>query len=137
MFWSLVVCFMHFAPWVFIHALIMHFTCTLDASCCTHSNTWHVLHFTHASLVFLDLLVHITCSCIYVTPKFISCSIILSMSCSLWFVAFFWCFCLMFELHFLIHLAPLMHHTLTHIFFSFPHSFWLFCLFVTKKGRVY
>ena len=36
------------------------------------------------------------------------------MLCSI----FFLCFCLMFELHFLIHLAPLMHHTLAHIFFS-------------------
>ena len=89
MFWSLVVCFMHFAPWVLIHILVMHLTCTLDAPCCTHSNTWHVLHFTHASLVFLDLLAHITCSCVYVIPRFISCSIILSMSCSLCFIAFY------------------------------------------------
>ena len=70
-------------------------------------------------------------------PMFTSCSIILDMSCSLCFVAFFLflCFCLMFELHFLIHLAPLMHHTLAHIFFSFPPSTWLFCLFVTKRGE--
>ena len=54
-------------------------------------------------------------------PRFTSCFIILSMSCSLFFVVFFFylfiyflflCFCLMFELNFLIHLAPLMHHTL-------------------------
>ena len=44
-------------------------------------------------------------------PRFTLCSIILSMSCSLCFVAFLLrCFCLSFELHFLIHLAPLMHH---------------------------
>ena len=30
-----------------------------------------------------------------------------------------------------------MHHTLVHIFFSFPPSSWFICLFVTKRGRVY
>ena len=28
-----------------------------------------------------------------------------------------------------------MCHSLAHIFFSFPHSSWLICLFVTKRGR--
>ena len=27
--------------------------------------------------------------------------------------------------------------TLVYIFFSFPPSYWLFCLFMTKRGRVY
>ena len=38
---------------------------------------------------------------------------------TLYLVAFFWCFCLMFELHFLIHLAPLMHHLLSLFISSF------------------
>ena len=31
MFWSLVVCFTHFTPWVFCHALLRHLTCTPQA----------------------------------------------------------------------------------------------------------
>ena len=31
MFPSLLVCFTHFAPWVLVHALLMHCTYTLDA----------------------------------------------------------------------------------------------------------
>ena len=38
---------------------------------------------------------------------------------TLCFVAFFRCFCLSFELHFLIHLAPLMHHLLPFFIASF------------------
>ena len=94
--------------------------------CCTHSNIWHIL-------------AHITCSCVYVMPKSVSCSIILSMSCSLCFVAFFFlCFCLMFELHFLIHLAPLMHHILplfiSSSFFLIPLDWFVYSW---QKGGVY
>ena len=38
---------------------------------------------------------------------------------TLYFVAFFRCFCLLFELHFLIHLAPVMHHLLPLFISSF------------------
>ena len=71
------------------HALVMHLTCTLDAPCYTHSNTWHVLYSLILVKSFKDLLAHITCSCIYVMPRSISCSIILSISCSLCFVPIF------------------------------------------------
>ena len=46
-------------------------------------------------------------------------------------------FYLLFELHFLIHLAPFMQLILVHIFFSFPSSFWFICQFMSKIGRVY
>ena len=53
-------------------------------------------------------------------PWSILCCIILSMSCSLCFVAFFLrCFYLSFELHFLIYVAPLMHHLLPLFISSF------------------
>ena len=46
-------------------------------------------------------------------------------------------FYLLFELHFLIHLEPLMHLIIVHIFCSLPHSSCFICLFTTKRGRVY
>ena len=36
-----------------------------------------------------------------------------------------------------VHLTPLMHHSIAHIFFSFLPSSWFICLFMTKRGRVY
>ena len=67
------------------HASHMHTRCTLLHTL-LHL-TCFCIHFCWLSL--LDLLAHITCSCVYVMPRSISCSIILSMSCSLRFVAFF------------------------------------------------
>ena len=104
------------------HASHMHTRCTFAA----HTLTLDMFYISLMLVKSCQTFQHLTYSCVYVMPRFTSCSIILSMSCSLCFVAIFFlfilCFCLMFELHFLIHLAPLMHHTLTHIFFSFPPS---------------
>ena len=104
------------------HASHMHTRCTFAA----HTLTLDMFYISLMLVKSCQTFQHLTYSCVYVMPRFTSCSIILSMSCSLCFVAIFFlfilCFCLMFELHFLIHLAPLMHHTLTHIFFSFPSS---------------
>ena len=72
-------------------------------------------------------------------PLSILCSIILSMSCSLCFVAiFFGCFCLSFKLHFLIHFVSLMHHLLPLFIISFLslislNSF----VYSWQKGREY
>ena len=112
MFWSLVVCFMHSAPWVLIHALAMHLTCTLDAPCCTHSNTLSCLGLHHVPL---------------------------SLACHIFFMLygiFKDVFCLMFELHFLIHLAPLMHHLLSLSYLLFFPTFLLIHLSIRdKKGE--
>ena len=72
-------------------------------------------------------------------PLSILCSIILSMSCSLCFVAiFFGCFCLSFELHFLIHFAPLMHHLLPLFIISFLSLISLDSfVYSWQKGREY
>ena len=45
MFWSLVVCFTHFFPWVLVHALIIHCTCTLDSP--TTHTPYQVTCFTY------------------------------------------------------------------------------------------
>ena len=66
MFWSLVVCFTHFAPWVLVHALIMHCTYTLDEPLMHTSCHLTCFAYIHASWVFLDLIAHITCSCVFV-----------------------------------------------------------------------
>ena len=105
------------------HASHMHTRCTFAA----HTLTLDMFYISLMLVKSCQTFQHLTYSCVYVMPRFTSCSIILSMSCSLCFVAIFFyffilCFCLMFKLHFLIHLAPLMHHTLTHVFFSFPPS---------------
>ena len=56
---------------------------------------------------------------------------------TLCFVAIFF-FCLRFELHFLIHLTPLMHYYhIGRTFNSWPHFSLTLCLFVKKRGRVY
>ena len=72
-------------------------------------------------------------------PLSILCSIIRSMSCSLCFVAiFFGCFCLSFELHFLIHFAPLMHHLLPLFIISFLSLISLDSfVYSWQKGREY
>ena len=74
-----------------------------------------------------------------VMPWSIYCFLILSMFCLLYasqhFV--FKVFCLLFELHFLIYFVSFVHHILVHIFFSFSHSSWPLCLFMSKRGRVY
>ena len=69
---------------------------------------------------------------LYLVPSSLACHVFF-MLCSIFFKKLY----LMFELHFLIHLAPLMHLILVHIFFSFPPSFWFICLFMKKMGRVY
>ena len=58
---------------------------------------------------------------------------------TLCFVPFFRCFCLSFELHFLIHFAPLMHYLLPLFIASFLSllSFDSFVYSWQKKGKVY
>ena len=87
------------------HALVMHCTC-------------HLLH---------TPLLPLSCIGLYLVFFILACRVYL-MLCSILFR-------LRFELHFLIHLAPLMHHL--HIFFPFP-SFLLIHLSIRdKKGREY
>ena len=118
------------------HALVMHLTCTLDAPCCTHSNTWPVLHslilvkYFRLVNTYIMCLVSMSYLGLYLVPSSLACHVYFIL-CSIL------CFCHSFEFHFLIRFEPLMHHTLAHIFFSFLPSSWLICLFVTKRGRLY
>ena len=51
-----------------------------------------------------------SCLGLYIVPSSLACHVYFIL-CSIL------CFCLLFELYFLIHLTPLIHHTLAHIFF--------------------
>ena len=60
MFLSLLVYFTHFAPWVLVHALLMHYTCTLDA----HTLSQLTCHaYCHAFCLIRPLALF---SCLYV-----------------------------------------------------------------------
>ena len=80
MFGSLVVYLTHFAPHCISHALVMH--CTLPP-------------FAHT---FATLVMHWSIPCFFI----LTCHVYLMLCRTL--------FCLRIELHFLIHLAPLMHY---------------------------
>ena len=62
-----------------------------------------------------------------------------SLACYVYFILYsiFWCFCVSFEFHFLIHLAPLMHNTLAHIFFFFSLLSLDLFVYSWQKGREY
>ena len=104
------------------HASHMHSRCTFAARILTLDMFCTSLMLVKSFQTFQ----HLICSCVYVMPKFTSCSIVLSMSCSLCFVAFF-SSCTPHASSFI----------LGHIFFSFPPSSYHICLFVTKRGRAY
>ena len=101
------------------HASHMHTRCTFAAHTLTLDMFCTFLMLVKSFQTFQ----HLTSSCVYVMPRFTSCSIILSMSCILYALQHVLrCLCFSFKLHFLIHFAPLMHHTLAYIFFTFPLS---------------
>ena len=107
MFCSLVVYLTHFALHCIFHALVMH--CTLPPLAHT----------------FATLVMHWSTPCFFI----LVCHVYL-MLCSI-------LFCLMIELHFLIHLAPLIHHYHCSYLYLLPLFLLDPCLFLTKRGRVY
>ena len=113
------------------HASHMHTKCTFAAHTLTFDMFCTSLMLVKSFYTFQ----HLTYSCVYLMPRFTSCSIIFSMSCLLYALQhFFRCFCLLFELHFLIHLASLMHHLLP-LFISYFLSLLSLDSFVYKKGE--
>ena len=87
------------------HASHMHTRCTFAA----HTLTLDMFYISLMLVKSCQTFQHLTYSCVYVMPRFTSCSIILSMSCSLCFVAiFFFLFyvfvlCLSFIFSFILH----------------------------------
>ena len=76
--------------------------------------------------IFHALVVHWSIPCFFI----LACLVYLILCSTL--------FCLRIELHFLIHLAPLMHHIIiVRSFISYLHFSLTLCLFLTKRGRVY
>ena len=101
------------------HASHMHTRCTFAA----HTLTLDMFCTSLMLVKSFQIFQHLTCSCVFVIPRFTSCSIILSMTCIFYTLQHVLrCLCFSFELYFLIHLVLLMHHTLAHIFFSFTPS---------------
>ena len=110
--------------YVLIIGSVFYALCLVSAySCIGHASHMHtrctfVAHTLILDMFYTSLMLvkscqtfqHLTCSCVYVMPRFTSCSIILSMSCSLCFVAIFFIFlfyvfvlCLSFIFSFILH----------------------------------
>ena len=83
------------------HVSHMHTKCTFAA----HTLTLNMFCTSLMLVKSFQTFQHLTCSCVFVMPRFTSCSIILNMSCSLCFVAFFYVFvlCLSFIFSFILH----------------------------------
>ena len=117
------------------HASHMHTRCTFAA----HILTLDMFCIHSHQLILFRPLADIICSCVLVVPW--STSLFhhpQHIMFSLCFVAFFKiCFCLLFELHFLIHLAPLTHHYPCSHLLLFLSVLLIHFSICDKKWRVY
>ena len=107
MFGSLVVYLTHFAPYYIFPALVMHCTLPLPPLART----------------FATLVMHWSTPCFFI----LACHVYL-MLCSI-------LFCLRCELHFLIHLAPLMHHYHCSYLHLLPSFFLDLFVYSCQKGE--
>ena len=117
------------------HASHMYNRCTFA----THTLTLDMFCIDSYQLSLLVLLAHITCSCVYVMPSSILCSIILSMLCLLYTLQHFldvFVFRLNFIFSFILHPSCIIFYLYSYLHF-FP-SFLLIHLSIRdKNGRVY
>ena len=88
------ICFTHFDPNGLGHALLMHHITHHMHTWCTHLFTCHVLHFTYARYMFLQVLALITWFCDIVYVIFRDFEFVLRTNLVLIkFVFLFLCFC--------------------------------------------